>query len=431
MALATAPAHDPTLDGTISAVVATDIITRVAGKRLATTVGRRVPVIGGVVGAGADGFATWKIGRYADRELLPPPPLMRRPLLALVLLTAPLVVASAPVAAAGETCDGRPATIVAVKGQPTRGTEGDDVIVGTEGPDTRGRAGRQRRRLRPRRGRHASRRSGRRPAPRRASAAVTRTGSTRQTWSSPGRVTTPSTWGSTRPRSRTVRRTTGPASTPISWAGQPDGRHRRPRGRHRGRRGVGHDRRPACDQGRRIGARRHHHRVRSRRGVSTPGPATTSSPPRAAMTRSSREAVTTASTPGTAATSLVLGTRCGRRGHRSGCRLRRPAAVAPWVRRVLARCRQGLTSSRPRRRHRRPASGRDEPASSSCVGDRERRSTSPVVPGRDEHHRHPARARAHGCADDLGQLARSGQAPTPGCVGRTSGFERFDARRRR
>ncbi|GAA1911159.1 EcsC family protein [Nocardioides hwasunensis] len=70
MALATAPAHDPALDGTISAVVATDLITRVAGKRLATTVGRRVPVIGGVVGMGADGYATWKVGRYADRELL-------------------------------------------------------------------------------------------------------------------------------------------------------------------------------------------------------------------------------------------------------------------------------------------------------------------------------------------------------------------------
>ncbi|CUR62251.1 conserved hypothetical protein [metagenome] len=73
MALATAPAHDPTLDATISAVVATDLIARVAGKRLATTVGRKIPVVGGVVGAGADGFATWKIGRYADRELLPRP----------------------------------------------------------------------------------------------------------------------------------------------------------------------------------------------------------------------------------------------------------------------------------------------------------------------------------------------------------------------
>src|SRR5918997_573539 len=69
MALATAPAHDPTIDGSISAVVATDLITRVAGKRLATTVGRKVPVVGGVVGAGADGVATWRIGRYADREL--------------------------------------------------------------------------------------------------------------------------------------------------------------------------------------------------------------------------------------------------------------------------------------------------------------------------------------------------------------------------
>ncbi len=28
-------------------------------------------MIGGVIGAGADGFGTWQIGRYADRELLP------------------------------------------------------------------------------------------------------------------------------------------------------------------------------------------------------------------------------------------------------------------------------------------------------------------------------------------------------------------------
>ncbi|PVG82285.1 hypothetical protein DDE18_12370 [Nocardioides gansuensis] len=71
MAIATAPSHDPLLDAKISAEVASDLIARVAGKRLATTVGRRVPVVGGLVGAGADGFATWKVGRYADRELLP------------------------------------------------------------------------------------------------------------------------------------------------------------------------------------------------------------------------------------------------------------------------------------------------------------------------------------------------------------------------
>ena len=52
-------------------MVASDLIAKVAGKRLAITVGRRIPVVGGVVGMGADGYATWQIGRYADRELLP------------------------------------------------------------------------------------------------------------------------------------------------------------------------------------------------------------------------------------------------------------------------------------------------------------------------------------------------------------------------
>ena len=70
MAIATAPTHDPQLSKVIAAEVTAELITRVAGKRVATTVGRRVPVVGGLFGAGADGFATWKIGRYADRELL-------------------------------------------------------------------------------------------------------------------------------------------------------------------------------------------------------------------------------------------------------------------------------------------------------------------------------------------------------------------------
>ncbi|MEV7429586.1 MULTISPECIES: EcsC family protein [unclassified Nocardioides] len=71
MALATAPTHDPDLDAIVSAEVATELITKVAGKRIATTIGRRVPVVGGIVGMGADGYATWRVGRYADRELLP------------------------------------------------------------------------------------------------------------------------------------------------------------------------------------------------------------------------------------------------------------------------------------------------------------------------------------------------------------------------
>ena len=71
MALATAPAHDPTLDRVISAEVAADLVQKVAGKKLAGTVARRIPLVGGLVGMGADGYATWRIGRYADRELLP------------------------------------------------------------------------------------------------------------------------------------------------------------------------------------------------------------------------------------------------------------------------------------------------------------------------------------------------------------------------
>lgn len=71
MALATAPAHDPDLDRLISQEVASDLISKVAGRRLAISVARRVPVVGGVVGAGSDGYSTWRVGRYADRELLP------------------------------------------------------------------------------------------------------------------------------------------------------------------------------------------------------------------------------------------------------------------------------------------------------------------------------------------------------------------------
>jgi hypothetical protein len=71
MGIATAPAHDPHLDRIIANEVTSELLTKVAGKRIATTVGRRVPVVGGLVGAGTDAYATWQIGRYADRELLP------------------------------------------------------------------------------------------------------------------------------------------------------------------------------------------------------------------------------------------------------------------------------------------------------------------------------------------------------------------------
>lgn len=71
MALATAPAHDPTLDRLVSAEVASAMLAKVAGKQVVTTVGRRIPVLGGLVGAGSDGWYTWRIGRYVEKELLP------------------------------------------------------------------------------------------------------------------------------------------------------------------------------------------------------------------------------------------------------------------------------------------------------------------------------------------------------------------------
>jgi len=74
MAIATAPLHDPELDSRIAAAVTTELITRVAGKRTIAVIGRRVPVIGGGVGAVTDGYGTYQVGRYAAKELKRRPP---------------------------------------------------------------------------------------------------------------------------------------------------------------------------------------------------------------------------------------------------------------------------------------------------------------------------------------------------------------------
>lgn len=69
--IATAAAYDPVLNEVMAAEVTTELIGRAAGKRLVGALARRIPVAGGLVGLGADGFSTWRVGRYADRELLP------------------------------------------------------------------------------------------------------------------------------------------------------------------------------------------------------------------------------------------------------------------------------------------------------------------------------------------------------------------------
>lgn len=67
--LLTATNLDPELTNRLANAVATELITRATGTRVATTVGRRVPILGGAIGAGSDGYATWKLGRYVDREI--------------------------------------------------------------------------------------------------------------------------------------------------------------------------------------------------------------------------------------------------------------------------------------------------------------------------------------------------------------------------
>lgn len=67
--IANAPAYDAALDRILAAEVAADLISDATGKRIVTIVGKRIPVLGGAVGAGTDAYDAWKVGRYADREL--------------------------------------------------------------------------------------------------------------------------------------------------------------------------------------------------------------------------------------------------------------------------------------------------------------------------------------------------------------------------
>ena len=68
--LVTAPVHDPELDRLIAGEVTSALISRVLGKKAAGAVVRRVPVAGGVYGAGTDAWNTRQVGRYAAAELL-------------------------------------------------------------------------------------------------------------------------------------------------------------------------------------------------------------------------------------------------------------------------------------------------------------------------------------------------------------------------
>jgi uncharacterized protein (DUF697 family) len=70
LAMATAPVFDPELDRLVSAEVVGELIARISGKRMGLMVTRRIPLLGGAVGAGVDGWSTYRIGRYADESLV-------------------------------------------------------------------------------------------------------------------------------------------------------------------------------------------------------------------------------------------------------------------------------------------------------------------------------------------------------------------------
>jgi uncharacterized protein (DUF697 family) len=67
--LPTAPVFDPDLDRRVAEEVVSDLIARIGGKNLALMITKRVPLVGGGIGAAVDGYATHQIGKYAKGEL--------------------------------------------------------------------------------------------------------------------------------------------------------------------------------------------------------------------------------------------------------------------------------------------------------------------------------------------------------------------------
>lgn len=67
-AIATAPVFDATLDKLVAEKVFGELASRIGGRRAATLIARRIPLVGGGVGAGLDGFSTWEVGTYAKSQ---------------------------------------------------------------------------------------------------------------------------------------------------------------------------------------------------------------------------------------------------------------------------------------------------------------------------------------------------------------------------
>lgn len=70
LAIATAPMFDPVLDQNINERVMGALAGRLGGKHLAVVVVRRIPLVGGGVGAAVDGWLTFGLAAYAKREFV-------------------------------------------------------------------------------------------------------------------------------------------------------------------------------------------------------------------------------------------------------------------------------------------------------------------------------------------------------------------------
>ncbi len=71
LAVATAPVFDAGLERAISERVMGALASRLGGKHVAVVVVRRIPLVGGGVGAAVDGWLTVGLAAYAKREFVP------------------------------------------------------------------------------------------------------------------------------------------------------------------------------------------------------------------------------------------------------------------------------------------------------------------------------------------------------------------------
>ena len=69
-AVATAPAFDPRLDARVSRALLEQSMNHVGGKRLGVFLAKKIPLVGGGVGAVVDGWSTRSIIQYAQEQFI-------------------------------------------------------------------------------------------------------------------------------------------------------------------------------------------------------------------------------------------------------------------------------------------------------------------------------------------------------------------------